>query len=79
MNIRRSKSWARGAVVALTLPLVLTGFAGPANAATSPAGAYGEAYGLLVDLTALSGTVPVNLGIQADARSSCPPAGGTKR
>ncbi|HUR50782.1 MAG TPA: choice-of-anchor P family protein [Mycobacteriales bacterium] len=75
MSIRRSKISALG-VAALALPLVV-GMGAPALAATPPPGAYAESYGLLVDDTLLEGAVPVNIGPEAPASSSCP-GGGTK-
>ncbi len=78
MNVRQHSSWARGALVALAAPLLLTGLVAPAHAATAPAGAYAEAYGALVDVSALQGNVPVNTGELGDASSSCPPATGSK-
>jgi uncharacterized repeat protein (TIGR01451 family) len=71
----RSKIRALG-VAALAAPLLL-GTASPALAATPPAGAYAEAYGLLVDTDLLAGNVPVKVGPEAPAASTCPP-GGTK-
>jgi uncharacterized repeat protein (TIGR01451 family) len=76
VSISRSTFRALG-VAALTLPVVV-GMAAPALAVTPPAGAYADAYGLMVDVTALSGAVPVEVPPQARASSSCPPAGGTK-
>jgi uncharacterized repeat protein (TIGR01451 family) len=79
VNVRRNSRLAKGALLALGAPLLLTGLAAPANAATTPpAGAYAEGYGLMADLTALQGNVPLNLGTQGDASTSCPPTGGTK-
>jgi uncharacterized repeat protein (TIGR01451 family) len=73
----RNKIRAAGVAV-LAIPL-LVGAGSPASAATNPpAGAYADAYGLTVDVTALSGAVPVQVPEQARAASSCPPAGGTK-
>jgi uncharacterized repeat protein (TIGR01451 family) len=54
------------------------GLGAPALAATPPAGAFAESYGLLVDDTLLEGAVPVNIGPEAPASSSCPGTGGTK-
>jgi uncharacterized repeat protein (TIGR01451 family) len=76
VSIRKSKVRVLGAAV-LALPLVV-GLGAPAHAATAPAGAFAESYGLLVDDTLLEGAVPVNIGPEAPATSSCPPAGGTK-
>jgi uncharacterized repeat protein (TIGR01451 family) len=72
----RSKFRAAGVAV-LAIPL-LVGAAAPASASTTPAGAYADSYGLAVDVTALSGAVPVQVPEQARASSSCPPTGGTK-
>jgi uncharacterized repeat protein (TIGR01451 family) len=63
-------------VAALAVPLLL-GTASPALAATPPAGAYAESYGLLVDTDLLAGNVPLKVGREAPVASSCPP-GGTK-
>jgi uncharacterized repeat protein (TIGR01451 family) len=63
-------------VAALAAPLLL-GTASPALAATPPAGAYAESYGLLVDTDLLAGNVPLKVGPEAPVASSCPP-GGTK-
>jgi uncharacterized repeat protein (TIGR01451 family) len=76
VSIRRSKFRALG-VAALALPVVV-GMASPAGAVTPPAGAYADAYALMVDMTALAGNVPVQVPEQARATSSCPPTGGTK-
>jgi len=76
VSITRSKFRALG-VAALALPVVI-GMASPALAVTPPAGAYADAYALMVDMTALSGAVPVQVPEQARASSSCPPTGGTK-
>jgi len=76
VSIRTSKVRVLGAAV-LALPLVV-GLGAPALAATPPAGAFAESYGLLVDDTLLEGAVPLNIGPEAPATSSCPPAGGTK-
>jgi uncharacterized repeat protein (TIGR01451 family) len=72
----RSKIRALGVAV-LAAPLFL-GTASPALAATPPAGAYAEAYGLLVDTTLLEGSLPAKIGPEAPASSSCPVTGGTK-
>jgi uncharacterized repeat protein (TIGR01451 family) len=76
VSIRTSKVRVLGAAV-LALPLVV-GLGAPAMAATPPAGAFAESYGLLVDDTLLEGNVPVNIGPEAPASSSCPGTGGTK-
>ncbi|HUR12944.1 MAG TPA: choice-of-anchor P family protein [Mycobacteriales bacterium] len=76
MSISRSKVRALGVAV-LAAPLFL-GTASPALAATPPAGAYAEAYGLLVDTTLLEGSLPAKIGPEAPAASSCPVTGGTK-
>lgn len=78
VNVRRNSRLAKGALLALSAPLLLTGLAAPAHAATAPAGAYADAYGLLADVTALTGAIPVQEGPDGHASSSCPPAGGTK-
>lgn len=78
MNIRSTRL-ARGAVVALALPLVLTGLAGPASAATPSVGGFSEAYGLLADVTLLGGALPVPPPIlEADVAASCEPTGPAK-
>ncbi|MDP9182684.1 MAG: hypothetical protein M3P04_07920, partial [Actinomycetota bacterium] len=77
MSTNRSKFRAVGAAV-LAIPLLVGMATTPALAATPPAGAYADAYGLLVDVTALEGSVPVQVPEQARASSSCPPATGTK-
>jgi uncharacterized repeat protein (TIGR01451 family) len=64
-------------VAALAAPLFL-GTASPALAATPPAGAYADAYGLLVDTDLLSGNIPAKIGPEAPVASSCPVTGGTK-
>lgn len=76
MSNSRSKVRALGVAV-LAVPL-LFGTASPALAAPAPAGAYAEAYGLHVDATALSGSLPVKIGPEAPVSSSCPVVGGTK-
>ena len=76
MSNVRSKFRVAGVAV-LALPL-LVGAASPAAAATPPAGAYADSYGLLVDVTALSGAIPVQVPEQARATNSCPPGSGTK-
>jgi len=76
VSIRRGKIRTLG-VASLALPVVV-GLASPAFAVTPPAGAYADSYGLMVDVTALAGNVPVHVPEQARASSSCPPAGGTK-
>ena len=78
MNIRSTRL-ARGAVVALALPLALTGLATPAAAATPAPGGYSDAYGLLVDLTALEGNVPATIGPEAAVAASCEPTGPEKK
>lgn len=78
MNIRRSPRLARGAVVALALPLFLTGLAAPASAATPAAGGYSDAYGLMVDATLLEGNVPLSVGPEAAVAASCEPTGPEK-
>ena len=75
MSTGRNKVRALG-VAALAAPLLL-GTASPALAATPSAGSYAESYGLLVDTDLLAGNVPVKLGPEAPAASSCAP-GGTK-
>ena len=75
MSNRGNKIRALG-VAALAAPLLL-GTASPALAATPPAGAYAESYGLLVDTDLLAGNVPLKVGPEAPVASSCPP-GGTK-
>lgn len=79
MNISRSTRLARGAVLALALPIVLTGLAAPASAATPAVGGYSEAYGLLADVTALDGAVPLTVGPEADVAASCEPTGPEKK
>lgn len=67
--------------VGLVLPLGLLGAGTPAQAAAAtavPVGAFGDAYGLLIDTTILQGNIPVKVGPLAPAASSCPPVGGTK-
>ncbi len=76
MSHSSSKIRALGVAV-LALPLFL-GTASPALAATPPAGAYAESYGLLVDTTILTGAQAVKIGPRAQASSSCPVTGGTK-
>lgn len=76
MSNSRSKVRALGVAVS-AIPLFL-GTASPALAATAPAGAYAEAYGLLVDTTVLSGALPAKIGPEAPVSSSCPVVGGTK-
>jgi len=78
VNVRRSKIRVAGVAAALALPLGFAGLSTPAQAATVPGGAYGEGYGLLVDVTLLEGAIPVNVGPEGLASSSCP-QGGTKK
>src|SRR3954447_6422631 len=66
------------ALAAAALPVVLAGTVGPAAAATSPAGGFAGAYGLLIDTTLLQGNVPLAVGPLAPSASSCPPATGLK-
>ena len=62
--------------VATTLgaPMLLGLTASPATAATVPAGAFADAYGLSIDTTVLAGNIPVQVDPIAPSSSSCPPA-----
>lgn len=76
-HLRKTRAVATAA--ALALPLVLSGAALPASAATvPPAGGFAEAYGLLIDTTLLQGNVPVKVGPLAPVGSSCPPTAALK-
>jgi len=77
VNIR--SSLARGAVIALALPLALTGLASSASAATPAPGGYSDAYGLLVDVTAIEGNVPATIGPEGAVAASCQPTGSEKK
>lgn len=72
-----SRTRALGTMVGLALPLVVAAAAPSAVAATSTAGGFAEAYGILADTTLLQGNVPVRIGPLAPVASSCPP-GSTK-
>jgi uncharacterized repeat protein (TIGR01451 family) len=77
MSKTKTRTRIAGSLVALAVPLVLSGT--PATAATvPPAGAFAEAYGLSIDTTILQGNVPVKVAPQAPVASSCPPTGGAK-
>ena len=67
-----------GALAALALPLALGGLTAPAAAATAPAGAFADSYGLSVDTTILQGNVPVVVDPLAAVSSSCPPPGAAQ-
>jgi uncharacterized repeat protein (TIGR01451 family) len=74
-----SKTRVLGSMVALVVPLVLSGaVTSPATAAAVPAGGFAESYGLLVDTTIIQGNQAVKVGPRAAVASSCPPAGGAK-
>ncbi|MGB8649946.1 MAG: hypothetical protein WCD35_04710 [Mycobacteriales bacterium] len=75
MTRRKTSSRVLGALAAVVLPLLLTSTAAPAQAATAPAGAFAEAYGLSIDTTLLQGNVPVKVDPLAETSSSCPPTG----